>query len=281
MMETQPAPRNPLRQALVFSLLVLILRWVPHWIVGGETGGDETTEVFSGAGALHLIALLSPLLAALVVRKVLTRDGFSDAGLGFKQVKGLFWLLAVLLPVVWHGLDNMADLALGRSVFEPGGFDAGKLAWGLLPVMLWVLPEEIGWRGTLLVRLRPLGIHPAIILTAVVWYLWHPQFFLNDNPWLVKVVFLVNLVLLSYVMGWVFFQTRSIWPCVVIHALHNLLYGLGVFRTKDDASGIWGSIVFMGALLLVTTVLWLLFRPRGSGAGWARPGAERREAVRR
>src|SRR5699024_11776789 len=38
---------------------------------------------------------------------------------------------------------------------------------------LATLGEEIGWRGWLLPNLRPLGTWPALLLSGVIWGVWH------------------------------------------------------------------------------------------------------------
>src|SRR5699024_7537754 len=44
------------------------------------------------------------------------------------------------------------------------------------------LGEEIGWRGWLTPQLLPLGVVPTIIITGIIWGLWHtPVLLLGHN----------------------------------------------------------------------------------------------------
>jgi len=58
----------------------------------------------------------SPLIAALVVRLLIAREGFRDAHLGIRQTRWHFWMLALLLPFFWNGVQDAMQIACGAAL---------------------------------------------------------------------------------------------------------------------------------------------------------------------
>jgi sodium transport system permease protein len=81
---------------------------------------------------------------------------------------------------------------------------------GLLPAVC----EELAFRGFVLSGLRHVG-HKwwAICLSAVAFGMVHP--FLHQK---------IGATAMGLVIGYVAVQTESLWPCVLLHALHNSLH---------------------------------------------------------
>ncbi|MEV4104386.1 CPBP family intramembrane glutamic endopeptidase [Nonomuraea sp. NPDC049649] len=86
--------------------------------------------------------------------------------------------------------------------------------------------EEWGWRGFLLPRLLPLGYGRAILLSGLIWGLWHaPLTLLGWNypglgPWAV-LPFTLFCVAVGAVLGWLRLSTGSVWPAVIGHGVLN------------------------------------------------------------
>jgi len=86
--------------------------------------------------------------------------------------------------------------------------------------------EEIGWRGYLLPKLLPLGQWRALILTGVVWGLWHtPVILLGHNypkhPVLGVFFMVAFCIIFGILFGWTRLATGSVWPAVIGHGALN------------------------------------------------------------
>ena len=98
---------------------------------------------------------------------------------------------------------------------------------GLINVLtLAILGEEIAWRGWLLPALRPLGIWPALLLSGMLWGLWHAPIILlgynfdRTDVWGVLLM-TVGCVIWGILFGWLRLRTGSLWPAVVAHGVFN------------------------------------------------------------
>jgi membrane protease YdiL (CAAX protease family) len=124
--------------------------------------------------------------------------------------------------------------------------------------------EEWGWRGWLLPNLLPLGQWRALILSGVIWGVWHaPVIALGYNyplhHALGPVLMIVFCVILGILFGWTRLATGSIWPSVIAHAVLNgtagahLLYGAesGVDTAQATILG------WTGWILPLVFIAWL------------------------
>jgi len=198
----------------------------------------------------------SPAVAAIIVRRWVTREGFADAGLRLNLRNNLlYYLIAWLLPLlvvavivllaVILGLSTpdfsmeraMNSLANGQNPLETipralrfplVGVLQALLAAIIATPLLW--GEEFGWRSYLQIRLmahRPL---PAAIITGLIWGIWHYPVNLQgynypDNRILGLFIFPVFTVLLSIILGWLRLKTGSIWSASLAHAATNAIGG--------------------------------------------------------
>jgi len=264
---------------LTVSFGLAWLMWVPMYLVGV----DANAPVFQ---VLLLPGGFAPAIAAILVRKFVTREGFADAGLkpNFRHWRlYLFgWLWTV--PVVPAIIALAFVFGLGQPDFTVAGFfhsrapgqeisaTAQTLVTYVMPLQGVILSllatfvlwgEEFGWRGYLQPRLfasRPLA---GAIAVGLIWGVWHfPLILLGyqypQQPLWGLAVFPVSTVLISIVLGWLRRASDSIWPVCLAHASFNSL------------GGSWLVLWFTGrADLLWVGILGVLgWIPLGALAGW-------------
>jgi hypothetical protein len=93
--------------------------------------------------------------------------------------------------------------------------------------LLPALGEEVGWRGWLLPKLMPLGTLPALLVSGVIWGLWHAPVILlgynyPDAPgWLALTAMVGMCTVIGAVFGWLRLRSGSVWPAALAHAAFN------------------------------------------------------------
>lgn len=259
------------------------------------------------------VSMFGPTVATLVVTRWVSPlpSLKQDTGLGLGQHRLRFVLLAWLgTPVVMLGalllsalfypqaldlgglsavralLEQLPPEALAKlgKLAEPGVFLALSVVQGAVMGPLLNAPvifgEEWGWRGYLLPRLLPLGQWRALVLSGVIWGLWHaPLILLGYNypqhPVLGILLFTVVCVLLGILLGWMRLATGSIWSAVIAHGSINALGALAFLlghagRPPDTA--LVGLTGWPGWLVLAALVGVLVLTRQLP----VRPGDERR-----
>jgi len=107
----------------------------------------------------------------------------------------------------------------------------------LIGALLNVLPalgEELGWRGWLLPHLLRLGLVPALLLSGLIWGLWHaPLILLGYNypgapGWLALLLMVGVCTVTGAVFGWLRLRSESVWPAAIAHGAFNAAAGLSI-----------------------------------------------------
>lgn len=224
--------------------------------VGGQTtwampvagAGVAVTLVFGQVGFMAVPALLTPLVLAMPGRSLLALDRPSSRSL----------LVAPLVVGATAGLA-VAALALAQQGASPVQSEAmeqlermlGDLGAGPGILLLTVLPalcEELLFRGAVLGLLLP-GRRRwvAVLVQAVAFGLLHGMA-LRFPP-----TFVIGLLL-----GVLRLRTGSIWPGVVVHALHNALAVAGAAWLTEASLASPAGIAALGAGVVVGLgALWL------------------------
>jgi membrane protease YdiL (CAAX protease family) len=232
-----------------FILITFVMAWV-LWEIPLRLGLDILNPIFQ---YVALPGAFSPAIAAIVVRKWITREGFADAGLKPSLSKSWrYYLVAWLMPLFVSAIVIGLVVALGigspdftlqraMSVLAPGTEApvVPSFTWALMPLGLLVAAlfstfllwgEEFGWRGYLQIRLfaeRPLL---AAVTTGIIWGIWHYPLNLRgynfpEHPFLGLLVFPISTVLLSIIFGWLRLRTGSVWAPSLAHAATNSVGG--------------------------------------------------------
>ena len=221
-----------LGQILLVSLLVWLLR-------AGGVRVDYGTPI--GLFTLILGGLSSAILGGYVsIRyhhssvKQLVRDFF--------QVKQP--LSNYLFVLIFLGLDFLPLVLSGGMIIQ---------AW-YLPIVLFCKSlvfggiEEIGWRYFFQPALQEkLTYLVSTIFTFLAWSLWHIIYFYIDGSLatIQLLPFLLGLLCNCFILSAIYSKTRSLWLCVMTHALINALSQL------SSAESLWLSLVIKVLIILL------------------------------
>lgn len=219
-------------QILLVSLLVWLLR-------AGKVRVDYGTPI--GLFTLMLGGLSSAIWGAIISIRY---HHFS-----FKQLVRVFFQvkqapLNYLLVLIFIGLDFLPQVFGGEMIIP---------TW-YLPIILFVKAivfggiEEIGWRYFFQPTLQEkLTYLVSTLYTFVAWSLWHLLYFYIDGS-LARInllPFLLGLLSNCFILSAIYTKTRSLWLCVMTHALINALSQL------SSVENIWLSLVIKVLIILL------------------------------
>lgn len=123
----------------------------------------------------------------------------------------------------------------------------------VLAVIMAPLFEEIIFRGIIQKGLMNKGIKPpvAILIAATVFGLVH------GNPWQ-----FVGAVLMGYVLGLVYYKTKSLLMPILLHAFNNLCSSLLIFYGKTESFAAFFHVsenLVLAVGIVLFTVFYFLF----------------------
>jgi membrane protease YdiL (CAAX protease family) len=221
-------------------------------------------------------AMFVPAIAAIITQLWVVKKPLKD--LGFKlgpwkmyaKVYGLILLVFVINYGITWAFILKPDFTLDAFKAQYGIKEALPLpAWQMIAIFTFVtlisapifnlipsLGEEIGWRGFLLPALEPLGKVKAMVISAVIWALWHTPMILilgfayGAHVWPGVVLHFILVCGLGIWMGYIWFQTRSTVLAGFIHSVFNAhAYGVCsmIFISPNK--------LLVGAVGLINTVL--------------------------
>jgi membrane protease YdiL (CAAX protease family) len=152
------------------------------------------------------------------------------------------------------------------------------LVFGALDNCKFAAGEEIGWRGYMLTRLVDSGVPAPILISGLVWGLWHAPLIVSGQyasgryPMLSVCLFVLGIVAAGYVFAWLRFSSGSIWPCIWAHGAWNAVIQGAFDRSTSDRS-VWvgESGVLTSAMLILFAVALYRVWPLAQGASLSRP----------
>lgn len=246
--------------AIAFALAWLVI--LPLWLT-------DATSAFSPvlAGVLPPVMMFTPLVATLIVvfgMKIPQQARLRFLGIWpLRPVKRIVWFIIAMIfvPIVFVVASLAVSLLFGWAQLDLVHFSNFQAMLGtplddsaLRPVILMQLAlmpfaaifnaipafgEEIGWRGWLLPALRPMGVWPALLLSGLIWGLWHAPLILlghnfnQPNIWGL-IVMLIGCVLWGIFFGWLRLRSGSLWPAVIAHGALNASGGVVLLLTSAD-----------------------------------------------
>lgn len=297
------------RSVAIFIALAFGLAWLfalPLWM------GDGLASPWFPAVAVAVMT--TPTIAALLVVFFVERPAHKAQALGllplrpFRRLLGYAFLgiftsivlILVALPVgAFLGVypadfvnfsafqqvldERLAAAGATESAVSVAGIIAIQLATLPLAAFINLLPalgEELGWRGWLLLKLMPLGTIPAILISGVIWGLWHaPMILLGYNypdvpGWLSLSGMVGTCVVFGAIFSWLRIRSRSVWPAALAHAAFNgaggtfLLFAMAGERIDTTQATMLGWSGWIVPVLMVVVLI---------ATGQFRPAAETRK----
>ena len=221
-----------LGQILLVSLLVWLLR-------AGGVRVDYGTPI--GLFTLMLGGLSSAIWGGYVSIRY-HHSSFKQLVRDFFQVKQA--PLNYLLVLIFLGLDFLPQVFGGEMIIPTWYF----------PIILFVKAlvfggiEEIGWRHFFQPTLQEkLTYLVSTLCTFVAWSLWHLLYFYIDGSMATVhlLPFLLGLLSNCFILSAIYTKTRSLWLCVMTHALINALSQL------SSTESVWLSLVIKVLIILL------------------------------
>lgn len=304
------------KRVLVFLGFAFGIAWLISLAIF-LTGGLANSPIIvpelnlSLASVLMAVGLMwAPGLANLLTRAI-TREGKADLRLrpATNENSGRYWLLAWVLPGILTILGAVLFFGLFPRFYDPNlgvirdlvsqsqsaGQSVSLTPWlvvavqalqalALAPILnaLFTLGEEFGWRGYLLPKLMPLGPRRAVLLSGLIWGVWHwPVIAMGHNygldypghPWLGMVMMVVFCVGSGAILGWLTIKEGSIWPAVIGHAAINGIAAIGLLAVRGTPSTLLGptSVGLVGGTFFWLLAALLFILPSAFKPGQAKP----------
>jgi membrane protease YdiL (CAAX protease family) len=259
------------RNVILYCALAYLLFWVPF--IGATLTSKNGNDPGAWGITLGILGPFSPLLAALFVR-IFTREGFGDAHLGIRSVRWYYWLVAILLPFFWNGVQDVLLLVSGFAKIEWSQITRGvyRIPINLFGGLIIFIGEEFGWRSYLVEKLRPLGRWTALLWSGVIWSLWHllavsipntATSYGQDMSIFGIALTLLIFVLMGFIFGWLYLESGSVWPCVLMHSYNNLIsFKLlsEAWTSQAEPTLLQNALIAIGPMLFVWIILYSMHK---------------------
>ena len=280
-----------------FLAIAFTISWILFLIPLAFHGIAASAQQFLRV-SLWALAMWGPGLGTIIATTRVAKEPFSTLRLNTLGAKR-FYLWALILPTMLVIAAGALTMLFGIAQFDPqfnliresmknapGAESINPLivisaqaAFAILLApffnMLFALGEELGWRGFLLPRLLPLGQWQAIIITGVVWGIWHaPAIIQGLNypgyPFAGIFMMIVFCVLLGTILSWLYLNTRSPWTTALAHGAVNAVAGLPVLFLKPGFNMAFGGTLatFPAWIAMIIFIGWLVASKRLPVRDW-------------
>ncbi|WP_051943804.1 MULTISPECIES: CPBP family intramembrane glutamic endopeptidase [Luteibacter] len=231
---------------------------------------------------LSRISMWCPGVAAVITTVQLRLPW---GALGLRAPERRFWLAGYFIPwvyaipvylLVWTFVaggwgwmsyvasqSGMYHIATHQALFSALFGIPSTLTFGVLSTVVWTLGEELGWRGFLSPRLADhMGVTGAGLVVGLVWAVWHYPILLGADynagtpPLYAVSCFTVMVVAMGVSMAWLREVSGSVWPCVLLHASHNILVqGVLDAMTAREGQAVYVTTEFGWGMALTETLM--------------------------
>jgi len=237
---------------------------------------------------LWALAMWGPGIAAFIATLAIEKQPFKSLRLNTLGQKR-FYLWAWLLPpalVILSGLltilfrtgqldteftfmQQMIEQTATQLPVSTGVLVLIQIVQALLlgPLInvIFTMGEELGWRGFLLPRLLPLGQWKALLISGIIWGIWHAPAIAQghnypDHPILGILLMTIFCILLGIIIGWMYLNARSPWVAALAHGSVNAWAGLPYLFLQPGFDTVMGGTLtsFPGFLVMGFFIGWLV-----------------------
>jgi membrane protease YdiL (CAAX protease family) len=304
-----PFVQTPLdkRRIALYLTFAYGIAWTCGLIIALTGGLANSPTLIPGTSITLAMVLLAtgymwaPALAHILTR-VITREGWHEPCLRPRLHHGWpYWLAAWCLPALLTILGALLFFALFPHFFDPTpgtlrdaltqaaqstGQTIPYSPWALVAIQtgiailiaplinsLFTFGEEFGWRAYLLPKLLPLGERRALLLTGLIWGVWHwPIIAMGHNyglaylgaPWAGMLAMVWFTLATGTFLGWATLRGGSIWPAVIGHAAINGISALGLLFVQGQPNPLLGPLPvgLIGSAAWAALALMILLRRR-------------------
>ena len=202
-----------------------------------------------GKKSIYLWAWLVPILLTLATGLITWLLGWGKLDLTFQIIKdameGMTEVPGLTFPI-------LMAIQIATSLTLAPLFNT-----------LFALGEELGWRGYLLQKLLPLGQIPAMIISGVIWGIWHAPAILQglnypDHPILGMGMMVVFTVLLGGFLSWLYLRTKSPWAPALAHGTINAVAGLPLLFLTGVDTTIGGTLPSIAGWITLVAFIGIL-----------------------
>ena len=271
---------NTERKPWIFFLLTFAyswLLWLPSILSGW--GVEIPFDVAVYTAVVVPIGAFAPLFAALTL--IFQKGRWAGVKAFLRQAvdfraKPLFYLLALLLPIVIHLSAHYLAPLMGLEVADtlfPADLPVSPIIMAIPYFFLMIFigggQEEFGWRGYAQQPLQErFGVIPASLLIGVVWGLWHLPLWVmpgDGHSTYPFIAFLIMTTSISLAYAWLFNKSgKKLLIVIIFHAMNNTAAPLLPFLHGQSGKPETAYWVYAGVNVVVGIIFaYLLIRDKG------------------
>lgn len=291
------------KRLIIYVSISFGIAWLAGLVIF-LTGGLVNSPVLVPGTTITLALLLlsfvymwAPALGNIFTR-LITRQEWTDLLLRM-QIKSCWkpilaaWFLPGILTIIGGAVYFLIfpghfdlEMPVLKEMLKSSGLTAnvdpitiliGQLIQAMLiaPIInsFFTFGEEFGWRGYLQPILMPLGERKAMVLTGIVWGLWHaPVIAMGHNygldypgfPWAGILAMVWFCVLVGIILGWLSLRAKNIWPAIIGHAAINGIAGLPILLSTGEPNPLLGPLPVgvIGSIALLACAAWMFLKSR-------------------
>jgi membrane protease YdiL (CAAX protease family) len=254
--------RSVARRGLAIYLIAVVALSTPLQI------GIIRTDAFTAVGSsiAWLTGLMLVPTIASVIARVSQSEGFADLRLRRGHHVGRALTIAVVHPFLVGALAYGAAWLPGltRLQIPPLGMWAALFTTMLVLNTVLSTGEELGWRGYMLPHMVAAGLPSPVLVSSLVWGLWHVPLFLwgglvqdGPHPVVTTGLMLMTTIASGYILGRLRLDSGNVWPSALLHIVWNTVIQTGFTPATSGADkALWtGETGILTVLALTVAAL--------------------------
>jgi membrane protease YdiL (CAAX protease family) len=271
--ESLSVSRSPLRDVIAFTSITYVLVTLVALLLPDANINESFNTLAPGVAVT--------VLTFTLVRRGTRRELWRSFGLRRPGVRR--WGSAIGVPLLLCGGAFGAALMVGAGYLRPlhiSGYTVGNFALNtvinFVVLLLFVLSEEIGFRGFVLPRIQELTTkRRAAVMTGFLHALSHLPLILlattydaTGSRWIAAPMAVLTITAAGVFYAWLWDRTGSVWAASAGHAAANLTFAVGftlvasstpeslAFVAGETGVATLGVVLVMAAILLSRAKVW-------------------------